>query len=283
MLRTYRSLTGSVTKIRDPSSIVPLCLGIILMPVFVYWMHRQEKYGRPAIIPNSLWANKVFTSICLDVFFLWGSFNATEALLTFWFQGKASLAVSILFCADNYIDVQDLSPIQSSVRFLPTAVMGLTVQVLMGMIISKVRIGYAVFVAGLLSCIPPTLGAVMKPSDSYWEYVFPAVALNAMSPDVLYTASNLIVSDAFPEHTQALAGGVFNTVAQFGTSFGLGLASVVASSISAKLEGQGKSRQYVLAEGYNAAWWFLLGMTALTLFISMWGLRNVPRLGLKRE
>ena len=161
--------------------------------------------------------------------------------------------------------------------------MGLSVQILMGVIISKVRIGYAVMVAGLLSCIPPTLSAIMSPTDSYWEYVFPAVALNAISPDVLYTASNLIVSDAFPEHTQALAGGVFNTVAQFGTSFGIGLASVVASSISVNLEGQGKSRQYVLAEGYNAAWWFLLGMTALTLFISLWGLRNVPRLGLKRE
>ena len=107
--------------------------------------------------------------------------------------------------------------------------------------------------------------------------------LNAVGPDVLYTASNLIITDAFPERTQALAGGVFNTVAQFGKTFGLGLSSVVANSIWIKLEGKGHTRQYVLAEGYNAAWWFILGITAITILISLWGLRSVPRLGVKRE
>jgi hypothetical protein len=161
--------------------------------------------------------------------------------------------------------------------------MGLCVQILMGVIISKVKIGPAVVFAGILSCIPPILAAIMTPSDSYWEFIFPAVLLNAVGPDVLYTASNLIVTDAFPERTQALAGGVFNTVAQFGKSFGLSLSSVVASSVSMSLDGQGRTRQNVLAQGYNAAWWFILSITALTIFVSMWGLRSVPRLGVKRE
>jgi hypothetical protein len=91
------ALTGSTTHIKDPATIATLSLGLALVPAFGLWVHRQEKLGKPAIIPNSLWHNKVFTSICLNVFFLWGAFNATEALLTFWFQGQM-LRLSHVIC-----------------------------------------------------------------------------------------------------------------------------------------------------------------------------------------
>jgi Major Facilitator Superfamily len=176
-----------------------------------------------------------------------------------------------------------LSATQTSMRFLPLPVVGLAVQLLMGLIISKIRLDAAVVTAALISCVPPILTAVMSPSDSYWEYAFTAISLTAVAPDVIYTASNLIISDAFPQRTQALAGGVFNTVAQVGKAFGLGLSSIVASSISMQLEDTGKPHAYILMEGYRAAWWFILAITAITILISLWGLRNVPKLGVKRE
>jgi hypothetical protein len=58
-----------------------------LIPVFIFWVGRQERLGRPAIIPvsyiycanailtlirqNSLWRNTAFTAMCLAVFFTW--------------------------------------------------------------------------------------------------------------------------------------------------------------------------------------------------------------------
>jgi MFS family permease len=262
----FAALTGAASNVKRPTTIALLVIAVVMMIVFIFWVGRQERLGRPAIIPNSLWRNRVFTSVCLDVFFLWGAFNATETLLTFFFQ-----------------EVQMLNATKTSIRFLPAPVVGVLVNGMMGLIIHRVRANWAIIIGTLISCISPILTALMKPSDSYWEFLFPSIALNAIGPDVLFTASNLIITDAFPDKTQALAGGVFNTVAQIGKSVGLALSAVIANSVSMKLEHSDRSEASVLLEGYRAAWWFILSITALTLVISLWGLRHIGKLGLKRE
>ena len=260
------ALTGDITNIHNPATIATLSVALALLPAFVVWVGRQERLGKPAIIPNSLWRNKIFTTVCIANFLMWSAFNATELLLTLFFQ-----------------EVQMLKPTQASIRFLPAPIVGFIVNIMMGIIIHRVRADWAVVVATLISCVSPILTAVMKPQDSYWEFVFPSIALNALGPDVLFTASNLVITDAFPDRTQALAGGVFNTVAQIGKSVGLALSAVIANSISMRHEHDGQSEAMVLLEGYRGAWWFVLSITIVTMFVSAWGLRNVGRLGLKRE
>lgn len=68
----FAALTGAVLTIREPTTISLVVLAILLIPAFALWVQRQERLGRPAIIPNSIWRNRVFTSICIDVFLLWG-------------------------------------------------------------------------------------------------------------------------------------------------------------------------------------------------------------------
>ena len=111
-----------------------------------------------------------------------------------------------------------LDATHTSIRFLPAPAVGVVVNIVMGLVIHRIRANWAIMLGTLISCTSPILTALMKPSDSYWEFLFPSIALNALGPDVLFTASNLIISDAFPDKTQALAGGVFNTVAQIGKS-----------------------------------------------------------------
>ena len=123
----------------------------------------------------------------------------------------------------------------------------------------------------------------MKVRAPYWDYVFPAIALNAIGPDVLFTVSNLVITSAFPEKTQALAGGVFNTVAQIGKSVGLALSAVIAGSITLQSDFPDKHGPKALMEGYRAAFWFTLSVTVTTLVVSLWGLRNIGKIGLKRE
>ena len=262
----FAALTGAVTNIKQPATIALLTTAIVTMVVFILWVSRQERLGRPAIIPNSLWRNRVFTSICIDVFLLWGAFNATETLLTFFFQ-----------------EVQMLNATKTSIRFLPAPIVGVIVNAGMGLLVHRVRANWAIIIGTLISCVSPILTAVMKPSDSYWEFLFPSIALNAIGPDVLFTASNLIITDAFPDKTQALAGGVFNTVAQIGKSVGLALSAVIANSVSLKLEHTDRSEASVLLEGYRAAWWFILSITGASILVSLIGLRHIGKLGLKRE
>jgi Na+/melibiose symporter-like transporter len=259
-------LTGNTSDIRSPRTIACIATGIALIPAFPIWINRQEKLRRPAIIPNSLWRNRIFTSICLGVFLTWGAFNALENLMTFVFQY-----------------VQGISALQSSVRFLPAPVAGALTNVMIGLIVDRVPADRLITVGVLVSCISPLIMAVMKPKASYWVYEFPALALNPIGSDIQYTISNLVITSVFPVKTQALAGGVFNTVSQIGKSFGLATSAVIASTITIRSSTGEKDSTEALLDGYRAAFWYCFGLSALAFIISIWGLRNIGKVGTKRD
>ena len=110
------------SAIRSPTNISLLVLALALISGFVVWVGRQERVNRPALIPNSLWRNKVFTSIRINVILIWSAFDAFEQIVNFFFQ-----------------DVQHLSPLQAAVRFLPGPVSGVLVGTLMGFIVHRFR------------------------------------------------------------------------------------------------------------------------------------------------
>lgn len=137
-LISLSTITGSTSDIEEPSSIALLSIAVALIPAFIFWVGRQERLGRPAIIPNSLWRNKIFTTICIAVFLTWGAFNALETILTFYFQ-----------------KVQLLSATQTSLRFLPSPVSGVLANVAMGLIVHRVPANWLVVVATIISCLAP--------------------------------------------------------------------------------------------------------------------------------
>lgn len=105
---------------------------------------------------------------------------------------------------------------------------------------------------------------------------------------VLFTVSNLLITDVFPVETHALAGAVFNTVAQFGTSIGLAIMAVISSSVTqqkkpSSVNNESSSTREALLEGYRAVFWACLGCLLLTCCIGLLGLRKVGKLGLKKE
>jgi Na+/melibiose symporter-like transporter len=250
LLTNQSVLTGSTSRIRQPETIAILAIGAALIPTFIVWVGRQEKLGRPAVIPNSLWRNRVFTAICANVFITWGTFNATEQLLTFVFQ-----------------DVQKLSPLEASIRFLPAPVAGTISNIVMGLIAHKVNADRPVLVGNVLSTISPLILALMNPKASYWANAFPAMALNAIGADTLFTVSNLVITSVFPEKTQALAGGVFNTVAQIGKTVGLATAAVIAASATSSSGYKDKEGPEALMEGYSAAYWYCFALCLLTIVV----------------
>lgn len=63
---------------REPSSIALLCVGTLAIPVFVYWVHRQVKASKPALIPNSFWRNSSFSSICGTIALSFAVLNSIE-------------------------------------------------------------------------------------------------------------------------------------------------------------------------------------------------------------
>lgn len=258
------AITSTTTSIHAPTNIAILSLAVALIPAFVFWVGRRERLGLPALIPNSLWRNKVFTTICLCVFLTWGSFNCLEQMLTFYFQL-----------------VQHKSALQTALQFLPEPVSGIICNVAIGLFVHRVRGDVIVGAATALSCISPLLMAVASPKWSYWAAAFPAVVIVPVGSDSLFTISNLVITSQFPGNTQGLAGGVFNTVSQVGKSVGLALGAVIANTVTATATGT--TEEELLLRGYKATFWFCLALNVTTLVLGLWGLRTIGKVGLKRD
>lgn len=262
----FASITGSSSNIKSPATLSLLISSLALIPIFVLWVGRQERLHRPAIIPNSLWRNRVFTSICISVFLTWGAFNAVESILTLYFQY-----------------VQQISAIQTSLRFLPAPISGTLANIVIGLIVHRVRADWAVIVGTVITCIAPLLMAIIQPEWTYWSCAFLAVFFNPVGADTFFTISNLLITSVFPTKTQALAGGVFNTIAQIGKSVGLATSAVIASTVTTQSTFIDKKGPEALLEGYKATFWYCFALSLTTLAVSSWGLRNIGRVGVKRE
>ncbi|KAL9070791.1 MAG: hypothetical protein Q9161_004582 [Pseudevernia consocians] len=97
-----------------------------------------------------------------------------------------------------------------------------------------------------------------SPSWPYWYAAFPAQLFEPLSPDVIFTVGILLVSEVFPDRTQALAGAVFNTVGQFGQAIGLALIGVVSDSVTLNSKYANKNSSDALWTGYRAGFWTLV-------------------------
>lgn len=265
MLTAVRSITHATHAISKPANIAILTTALALIPSFVFWVGRQERLERPAIIPNSLWTHKTFTTVCLCVLLTWGQFNAVESVMSLFFQY-----------------VQGLSALQTSLRFLGAPIAGVLTNIITGLIVDKVSANWAIAVTTGMSAISNILLALNKPSDSYWKFAAPGIFLNVIGADCLFTISNLIITAHFPQRTQALAGGVFNTIAQVGKSIGLATAAILAASRTAQTGGRSNSTAEALFEGYQAAYWYCLALSVTSLLLSCWGLRRIGKVGEKQ-
>ncbi|KAL8646723.1 MAG: hypothetical protein Q9226_006738 [Calogaya cf. arnoldii] len=254
------------SAIHKPGNVALLTVALVSLVAFVSWMHRQEKLRKAALIPNSLWKDKVFTSICLNVFLVWGSFNAVEQFGNFFLQ-----------------NIQELSALQAGLRLSPAIVTGILANILVGLLVHRIRADWIVILSLVLSWSSPLLMALINPKATYWSFTFFAFLLNPIGADGLFTVSNLLITSRFPMKTQGLAGGVFQTTSQIGKSVGLALTTLVANDVSAGSLSKDKEASPPLMQGYRAAFWFLVAINSTSLCMSVWGLRKIGTVGRKQD
>jgi MFS family permease len=262
----FAMITSSTSTIRHPPNVALLSISVALIPAFIFWVGRQERLGKPAIIPNSIWRNPEFTSVCITVFLTWAMFNAFGYFTTLLFQ-----------------DVQHISATQTSLRFLPMVVMGFVTNILTGFLVDKLPASILVLVASLLSAVSPAVYATLSPKSSYWVAAFPAMCLSPVSSDLLFTVSNLVITANFRPNEQALAGGVFNTISQLGNSIGLAVTAMIASSVTMGAKNGNAANSQTALDGYRAAFWMCFAAALVSSLVSSIGLRKSGKVGLKRE
>ena len=147
------TLSASIGNIKKATNITLLVLSLLLAPAFIAWMHRREKASKPALIPNSIWKKRAFTTICLMVLLSTAVMNCMELFSSLFFQ-----------------EVQGLSALQASLRILPNMLLGIATNFATGYFINRVPAIYAVLISSGLCAGAPLLMAVIKnpQSSPYW-------------------------------------------------------------------------------------------------------------------
>jgi MFS family permease len=229
-------------------------------------MKYQVKHNRPALIPNHLWTNLPFTSVCLMILLCNAVINCLE-----------------LFCSLYFQEVQRLTATQAAVRLLPQVIVGAALSLLAGALVNRMPVMVSIMVSSILAAGSPLLMAVVDPAWNHWIMLFWAQILAPLSVDVLFTVGTIIVSEAFPEKTQGLAGAVFNTFAQVGSSIGLCLTSVISISVTQRSSFVDKESPQALLQGYRATFWTLFAWTIAACVIGGFGLRRLGQVGVKRD
>ncbi|KAG8697785.1 hypothetical protein FRC08_006326 [Ceratobasidium sp. 394] len=182
------------------------------------------------------------------------------------------MAVSGLLC-----NVSILNSIKVLVSLPPQLVVALFVGRISGMAL----IAFGCFFTSLASL----LFAVIVPDATYWAFGFPAAAIVVLGADFMFATGSLFVAKLALPHEQSVAGGIFNTVNQLGTAFGLAIASVVSDSVRRKSlrESGGEDQLGSLLRGYRAAFWTCFGFGIVALVLTVVFLRGIGVVGHRNE
>lgn len=174
----------------------------------------------------------------------------------------------------------------ASLYLLPNLAGGVIVNLTVGIFIDRLPAGWLIVVSSLLCASAPLMMALVNPDWKYYYLELWAQLLAPLGTNVLFTVGLIIVGDNFPEKTKALAGAVFSTASQFGTSLGVGICQAVALGVigpSGDSENASSDDAGKMLKGYRAAFWTMLALMTGSIVIAIAGLRQTRKVGLKRD
>jgi len=215
---------GNVVGWSTPWIPVLIILSFIIIALFVTWQwYLENKTTRPPLMKISIFRNKSFCAALVIMGLFFSSFNNFLVYATYFFQ-----------------DYQGLSELQTTLRFIPTGVMGVITAFVVAQLLAKVPTyqillfgNFCVSVSSLLFAIP------ISPTTSYFAYGLPAMILCVLGADTTWPSLTLFTSQSLPQADQALGGALINAVGQFGRAIGLAITTTVQTAVMARERGVG--------------------------------------------
>lgn len=89
------------------------------------------------------------------------------------------------FCT-SFQEVQGFSALETSLRFIPSVVVGIILNVGTGLVVQKWRADRIVIISSLISAASPLLLALINPDWTFWYSAFWAVTLGPLSADGMF-------------------------------------------------------------------------------------------------
>ncbi|KAF9446079.1 MFS general substrate transporter [Macrolepiota fuliginosa MF-IS2] len=242
--------------------IALLVIGVFLIGLFVWWQwflekaqnqrqQRNDEEGKdqerrgalealrenlpPPLMKLSLWgrANGRFAVVMCLAFLTWSSFLAWTFWIQLYFQSYSGL-----------------TPLQTVLRIIPAFVTGLSCTAFVGAMASHTPMVVITTIGTMGTSLACILFAILNPKATYWAYEFPAMILGVLGADFVFTAGTMYIAKISLPHEQSLAGALFQTMTQLGTSAGVTISTVVFNRVTMNL-----GKQDDMIRGYRAAQW----------------------------
>lgn len=271
MLLLFALTEGNVVGWSTPWVPVLIVVAVLLITLFVFWQHRLEKRGEQTpLMKVSIFTNRRFSAAMVIMCFFFASFNSYLIFTTYFFQ-----------------DFQGLSPIQTTLRFIPTGVVGVLTAAVCGKLLALVPTNYLLAFGNTANSISCLLFALpIPPTTSYFAYGLPAMVLSVLGADTSWPCLTLFTSQSLPQADQAMGGALVNAVGQLGRALGLAVGTAVQTAVMAGARGVDVEDSGPLAvgdgptlRGLRAAQWTNFGIGATSLGVVLVAFRGAGVIG----
>jgi len=249
---------GNVVGWSTPWIPVLIVLALLLVTAFVFWQRYLEKRQRHPLMAISIFANPRFAAAQLIMLLFFAAFNNFLIYATYYYQ-----------------EYEGLSVIQTTLRFIPTGVVGLITALLSSQILGRIP-GVWIMTFGTACCsLACLLFAVPIPrGTSYWAWGMEAMSLSVFGADTVYPCLTLFTVQSLPPEHQALGGGIVNAVGQLGRALGLAIAVAIDTKVQNNAVSKSTIEKEALLDGYRATEYFSFAcglLACLLSAIAFWG------------
>lgn len=184
-----------------------LIVSVAHLIAFVLW---ERNVAKDPILPFDIWTAPSFAALIMVSFLAFMSFGVVLWYFTVWVQS-----------------IREWSLLSSSATISPFVLFGAIAALLSAWLIPRLPAQYILAIGALCIIVATTLVATSPVDQTYWAQLFPAVILMAFCPDFIFTAAQIIASNAVKRHEQGIAGSLIGTIITYGQSIGLGFAGTV--------------------------------------------------------
>lgn len=224
--------------------LVPLVLGLLMFLAFGYM---EFKISPKPLLPVS--------AVNTDVGFV----LATVAC------GWATFGIWTLYLVQLLQQIRGLSPLLTSVWFLPVVFSGAGAAVVTGRLLGPMQVKppYVMTMALMAFTTGAILIATVPVDQIYWGQTFVSLLIMPFGMDMSFPAATLILSNAVPKEHQGVGASLVNTVVNYGIALGVGFAGTVEVHVN-----RGGATTDDKLRGYRGALFMSVGTASLGLLVS---------------
>jgi predicted MFS family arabinose efflux permease len=166
----------------------------------------------------SMFRRPRFAAAMLIMALMFSSFNGYLVYATYFFQ-----------------DYQGLSPLQTTLRFVPTGVCGALTALACANLLHVAPTWMLLLFGNVCVSLASLLFALPLPrATSYFAFGLPAMVLSVFGADTTWPTLSLFTSHALPHEDQALGGALVNAMGQVGRAIGLAVATALQTAVMAR-------------------------------------------------